>query len=77
MQARNSNKMKTLFIYPGSENPYISVRGLRSEPPITPPAPESVEFAKIEFKSSHEVLRDIPPCYSSTSHLQMRRELKS
>lgn len=31
MNVRSQGKAKTLFIYPGSENPYISVKGLKGD----------------------------------------------
>jgi|JI6StandDraft_1071083.scaffolds.fasta_scaffold09415_1 hypothetical protein len=32
MNIRSKGKAKTLFIYPGSDNPYISVKGIKGEP---------------------------------------------
>jgi hypothetical protein len=32
MFIRSQSKAKTLFIYPGSDNPYISIKGIKGEP---------------------------------------------
>jgi len=53
MNIRSQGKAKTLFIYPGSDNPYISVKGLKSEvqQACAPPADAKPYFHRKSRKS--------------------------
>lgn len=46
MYIRSNSKAKTLFIYPGSDNPYISVRGIKGEPIQIQNTPNEVTSVK-------------------------------